>query len=56
MEMRKPFSGPEIFKNMPWEHEKNWDEVRFKPLLLYLRGNSSLALPKEWKAVFPTCI
>ena len=48
--------GPEIFNSMSWSSDMCWDEVRFKPLLVYLRGNKSLRLPAEWKAVFPTKI
>ena len=45
--------GPAIFNSMSWNTDVNWDEVRFKPMLVYLRGNKSLALPEEWKRVFP---
>lgn len=52
--------GPKIFNDMSWNDEMNWDHARLKPLLVYLRGNSSLQLPPDWKAVFPkhiwTCV
>ena len=52
--------GPKIFNDMSWNDEMNWDHARLKPLVVYLRGNSSLQLPPEWKAVFPkhiwTCV
>lgn len=48
--------GPAIFNSMSWHSDMCWDEVRFKSLLVYLRGNTSLRLPAEWKAVFPTKI
>ena len=45
--------GPKIFNDMSWNDEMNWDHARLKPLLAYLRGNSFLQLPPDWKAVFP---
>lgn len=46
--------GPAIFNSMSWNTEISWDEVRFKPLLVYLRGNKGLNLPARWKATMPT--
>ena len=48
--------GAQIFNQMSWNDSMNWDEVRFKPLLVYLRGNQNLKLPSRWKCSFPTKI
>jgi len=45
--------GPAIFNGMSWNSEMNWDDAHLKSVVLYLRGNRSLRLPSEWKAVFP---
>ncbi len=49
----EPIDGPEVFRSMEWEDQSFWEDARFKPVLLYLRGNTSLQLPEKWKKVFP---
>ena len=45
--------GPKIFREMTWESDVDWTSVHLIPLLVYLKGNSSLNLPEKWQAVFP---
>ena len=45
--------GPEIFQRMAWESDVDWTAAHLTPLLVYLKGNSSLNLPEKWQAVFP---
>ena len=52
-ELKDMPTGPQIFEAMGWESDINWDDVGFKDLLVYLKGNKNLALSPEWKAVFP---
>ena len=45
--------GPKIFEEMSWDHEMDWSAAHLTPLIVYLRGNSSLQLPGKWRAAFP---
>ena len=49
----EPIDGPEVFRSMEWEDQAFWEDARFKSILVYLRGNTSLQLPEKWKEVFP---
>lgn len=35
---------------LPWS---TWDDAKLMPSLKYLRGNTGLLIPKEWKDTFP---
>ena len=45
--------GPKIFQEMSWESDVDWSLAHLTPLVVYLKGNSSLNLPKKWQDVFP---
>ena len=45
--------GAQIFNQMSWNDSMNWDEVRFKPLLVYLRGTKTLSSLAGGSVLFP---
>ena len=52
-DIQSPVDGPEVFHSMTWS---DWEEARLTEVLVYLRGSTSLSLPPEWRAVFPTAV
>ena len=45
--------GAQFFQDMSWS---DWEEAQLLPVLIYLRGSTSLAMTPEWKSVFPTAL
>lgn len=53
LEQGRPINGPQVFASMDDLDTPFWEDAHFGPILVYLRGNTSLHLPQRWQEVFP---
>ena len=51
-DIRKHVDIKELFYEMPWGDL--WDDAGMRDVVKYLRGNTNLKIPCEWRAFLPT--